>query len=93
LAASAYAGSDVPAYSASIANRAFSVPEGRAVIDDSSDQIERYVMRKWISAANADTPRSCPSFEFPPATRPLPERLHVLRFGGRRRIALVLRSC
>jgi len=66
MAASANAGSNIPACSASIANRAFSAPEGRAVIDVNNDQIERYVMTKWISAANADTPLSCPQSNFFP---------------------------
>src|SRR5882762_6572079 len=66
MAMSASADSDMPARSASHAKRAFSAVEGRAVIEGRNDLAERHVMMKAASAANADTPLSCPQTNFFP---------------------------
>ena len=52
--------SETPDTAASVANRAFSAAEGRAVIERRDDLAERCVITSAACAAIADTSLSCP---------------------------------
>src|SRR6202050_2178566 len=59
MAIIASADSETPDAAASVAKRAFSAAEGRAVIDGRDDLAERQVITNAACAAIADTPLSC----------------------------------
>jgi hypothetical protein len=66
IAESARADSDNPRERASVANQLFSSADTRTVIEGSDNRAERQLMGSDRSAANADTPLSCPhSHSFP----------------------------
>src|ERR1700683_4931567 len=59
IAIIASADSETPDVAASVAKRAFSAAEGRAVIEGRDDLAERQVITNAACAAIADTPLSC----------------------------------
>src|SRR5579863_2516833 len=66
IAIIASADSETPDAAASVAKRAFSATEGRAVIESRDDLAERQVITKAARAAIADTPLSCRQSNFQP---------------------------
>jgi hypothetical protein len=66
IAIIASADSERPDAVASVAKRAFSAAEGRAVIEGSDELAERQVMSEGASAASADTSLSCRQSNFQP---------------------------
>jgi hypothetical protein len=64
MAIMASADSERPDAAASVAKRAFSAAEGRAVIEGRGGLAERHVITKAVAAAKADTPLSCPHCNF-----------------------------
>jgi hypothetical protein len=64
MAIIASADSERPDAAASVAKRAFSAAQRRAVIEGRGGLAERHVITKAVAAAKADTPLSCPHCNF-----------------------------